>query len=228
MDKNVEKKLTQNIDALTDGGKAAIVLCANSFRFGGNWGFIRREKHDFKEQLETLKEERKSIKAIPVSNGALVLADENFLAHNVNLAVPGAINGNFVDMANKRRREEQERFAKFIQNVAVGKSSHVKSKDGYYELTLGLFCVNDTNAIRLNGHEYPAYKLNMIEALDYAVKALASSGKKLYAKAITDEGKQVSGLVVELAMNSKGVQALYRGLEIADSDTGVFLSLAIL
>jgi hypothetical protein len=226
MDKRTEQQLTKNIEALTDGGKLALVLCANSFRFGGNWGFLKSDKSDFRGQLDTLKQEKPNIRAIPVSNGALILANENFLAHNVNLAVPNAINGSFVDMANKRRNDERQRFSKFIENVANGKSSHVKSKGGYYELILGVFCVNETNAIRLNGNDYPAYKLNMIEALEYA-NQLTATGKKVYARAIKEDGEQVFDLVANLATNSKGVAALYRGLDIADSETGLFLTLRI-
>lgn len=226
MDKRMEAKLIKNIEALSDGGKLAIVLCANSFRFGGNWGFIRSNRPDFRAQLETLKEERPNVKAIPVSNGALILANENFLAHNVNMVVPNAINGSFVEMANKRRLEERQRFQKFIENVAKGKSQYVKAAGGYYELTIGVFSVNDTNMIRVNGKDYPAYKLTLIEALEYA-NQLTKTGRKVYARAVKEDGAEVFDLVFNLATNSKGQAALYRGLEIADSETGLFLTLRI-
>jgi hypothetical protein len=226
MDKRVEQKLIQNIDALTPGGQTAIVLCAGAFRFGGNWGFIKRSKADFNTMLDTLKQERPNVKAIAVANGALIMCDENFLAHNVNLAVPNAINGSFVEMSNKRRTDERQRFGKFIDNVAKGKSSHVKNAKGFRELTLGVFCVNDTNAIRLNGIDYPAYKLTLLEALDAADK-LSALGNKVYARAIKKDGEEVFDLIFNLATNSEGLAALYRGLEIADSDTGLFLTLRI-
>lgn len=226
MEKRLEEKLTANIQAMTDGGKLALVLCAGAFRFGGNWGFIRSSKSDFKGQLETLKEEKPNVKAIPLKNGALILSDENFLSHNVNLAVPNAINGTFVEKANARKADEKKRFQKFIENVAKGKSSHVKHAKGYYELVLGIYCVNDTNAIRLNGNDYPAYKITLIEALEYA-NQLTNIGKQVYALAVDENGKQVFGKVFDLASNSKGVAALYKGLEIAESETGVFLTLRI-
>lgn len=219
---NIEKK----IEALSGGAQLAIVLCANSFRFGGNWGFIRKERKDFRDQLETLKQERPNVRAIPVTNGALILSNENFLAHNVNAVVPNAINGSFVDMANKRKADEKARFQKFIENIAKGKSSYVKSAKGYYELTLGIFSVNDTNHIRINGKDFPAYKLTLMEALDYA-NQLASTGKQVYARAVKEDGTEVFDKVFNLAGNSKGQQALYRGLEIADSETGLFLTLRL-
>lgn len=224
---NNDDKFLKDIEALSDGAKLAIVLSANSFRFGGNWAFIKSERKDFRSQLETLKPERPHIKAIPVSNGALILSSENYLAHTVNSVVPNAINGSFVDMANKRRADEKVRFQKFVESVAKGKSKHVKTAKGYRELTVGIFSVNDTNAIRINGTDYPAYKLTLIEALEY-VNQLTSTGSKVYARAVKEDGSEVFDQIFNLATNSKGVQALYRGLEIAESETGVFLTLRII
>lgn len=219
-------QLEQNIAALSDGAKVAIVLCANSFRFGGNWAFIKKEKRDFRSQLETLKSERPNVKAIPVANGALVLVSEAYLADNVNKAIPNAINGSFVAMAGKRRTDEKARFQKFLKSVAEGKSQHIRKAKGYTEITIGVFSVNETNLIRINGKDYPAYKLSLIEALEYA-NQLTALGKKVYARAIREDGVEVYDQIHSLASNSKGQSALYRGLEIADSDTGTFLTLRI-
>lgn len=220
----LDKQLEQNINAMTDGGKLAIVLCAGSFRFGGNWGFIRGGK-DLKGQIETLKEERPNVKAIPVANGALIQCNENFLAHNVNLAVPGAIGGAFVDRANKRKSEEKARFAKFMKNVETGKSAHVKKGANYSEITFGIFCVNDTNAIRVNGKEYPAYKMTLLETLEFANR-LVENGRKVYVRAVKPDGVAVFDEIRNLS-NSKGLQAIYKGLEISETDTGVFITLRI-
>lgn len=226
MDKNLENMLTKNLDKLTDGAKLAIVLSADAFRFGGNWGFIKNSKPEFKGMIDLLKEEKGNVKVFPVSNGALVLCNEDFLAYNVNLAVPNAIGGAFVEKAKKRRDEEKAKYSKFVDNVLAGKNSHIKKKDGYYELVLGIFSVNDTNYIRLNGNDYPAYKLNLIEALGF-IQYLSKAGNKVYAKAVTENGQEVYDVIEKLGSNSKGVAALYRGLEIANSNTGVFLTLRI-
>lgn len=224
---NVDPRFQQRIEQVSAGGQLAIVLCANSFRFGGNWAFLRSNKPDFKENLATLREEHPNVRAFPVSNGALILVSENFLAHNVNKIIPNAIDGAFVDKVTRRRQEERERFVKFLKSVISGKSSYVKAKGGYYELILGVYSTNDTNHIRLNGKDYPAYKLSMIEAIDFADAALSSIGRKVYARAITEQGKEVFDIAKQLGFNSKGLAALYRGLEISESDTGVFLTLRI-
>lgn len=223
---NIDPRFVERLEAVSAGGQLAIVLCADAFRHGGNWGFIRRNKPNFREQLETLREERPNVEAIPVANGALILVKEDFLAYNVNKIIPNAIGKPFVERVKQRRLEEQERFVKFINSVIQGKSSYVKSKGGYYELVLGVYSINDTNLIRLNGVDYPAYKLTAIEALDYADKALASVGRKAYVLAVKENGERVFDRPMNLA-NSKGIPAIYRGLEIADSDTGLFLTLRI-
>lgn len=227
MPDNIDAQLAKGIENLSDGQKTAIVICASSFRFGGNWGFIRANKPDFKGQLQTLKSAHPNVKAKRLYNGALVLSNENFLASIVNEVIPNAINGSFVQMANVRRTKEKALFQKFIENVAKGKSRYVQGQNGYYELVLGIFSINDTNFIRVGGKDYPAYKLTLVEALEYA-NQLTNRGFKVYAKAVDDNHQVVFDEVFNLATNSKGIDALYRGIEIADSHTGAFLTLRIL
>lgn len=221
----MNKAIEERIENLSDGAKVAIVLCSNAFRFGGNWGYLTPGR-DFKGYLESLKGEKGNVKAYQVSNGALVLVNENFLATNVNAVVPNAINGSFVDMAKKRRKEEQERFNKFLKNVVAGKSKYAKTGNGKYALTLGIFSINDTNQIRLNGNEFPAYKINLIETLEF-LNQVAKAGHKVLVHAVKEDGTSVYETPFNLGGNTKGIQAVYRGLEISETGTGVFLKISI-
>lgn len=221
----MSKDIESRIENLSDGAKVAIVLCSNAFRFGGNWGYLTPGK-DFKGYLESLKGEQPNVKAFKVSNGALVLVKENFLATNVNAVLPNAINGKFVDMAVKRRNEEKERFHKFLKNVVAGKSKYAKTGNGKYALTLGIFSVNDTNQIRLNGNEYPAYKINLLETLEF-LHELVKAGNKVLVHAVKEDGTAIYDTPFNLGGNSKGLQAVYRGLEISETGTGVFLKISI-
>ena len=222
----IEASVTKHIDDVSDGGKVAIVKCANAFRFGGTWGFIKATDPDFKSTIELLAEERPQVKVIKVSNGALILCSAEWLATNVNALAPNAIGDKFIERVTKRRAEEKEKFVKFVENIAKGKNAKVQKKNGYYELTLGVFCVNDTNAIRLNGIDYPAYKLTAIEALDY-VSFLEKAGMQVFAKYIKEDSSVGFAPIRGLASNSGGVTALHKGLEIAESETGAFLTLRI-
>lgn len=221
----MSKELEKRIDKLSDGAKVAIVLCAKAFRFGGNWGYLN-PGNEFSGYLESLKGEKANVKAFKVSNGAVVLVNEGFLATNVNAVVPNAINGSFVEMAKKRRQEELERFDKFLKSVVSGKSKYVKGAKGSYALTLGILSVNETNTIRLNGKEYPAYKVNVLECLEH-LHRLEQQGYKVAVHAVKEDGSSVYDAPFNLGGNSKGLQAVYRGLEISDTQTGVFIKIAI-
>ncbi len=226
MERRLSPKLERNIELLTDGAKLAIVLCANAFRFGGNWGYIRSTREEYALQLEVLKQEKPNVKLYKVSNGALVVCREDFLAYNVNAVVPNAIGRPFVEKAKERREEEKVKLQKYLKKVANGEALGVEKKKDFYEVTIGIYSVNDTNLIKINGVDYPAYKLSLVETLEYA-NQLSKAGKRVYARAVKDDGTEVFDLVARLATNSKGVNALFRGLEIAESNTGVFLTLRI-
>ena len=228
MGKDVNKNIEAKADAvLSAAAKQAIVLCAEAFRFGGNWGFIRRDNRDSEGIIEALKTERQNFKVYPVANGYIVVAEKNFLANAVNSVVPNAINGGFVEKANQRADVEKQKFVKFLDSIANGKSNYVRQGNGYVELELGIYSVNDTNLIRLNGKDYPAYKLELMEALNYA-RYLVNKGKQVYVKAINPaDGSVTWGTIEQLAYSGQGVAAMYKAVEISDSNTGAFLTMRI-
>lgn len=225
---DIPRSVEEAINSLSVGGQTAIVTCAKAFRYGANWGFVRKDNPELTEIMTALKEEEKNVKSFRISNGYLILANENFLAYNINAVVPNAIGGKFADMARKRKAEEMAEFSKFIQSVSKGKSRHLKQMNGYYELVIGIYSVNETNAIRVRGNDYPAYRLTLMEALIEADKiSKANPNLQVNVKAVTESGETVFGEVFKTASNSKGQKAIYNGLEIADSDTGIFLTLRI-
>lgn len=227
MNNNVDRELEKKAEVLSNGAKQAIVLCAEAFRFGGNWGFLRNNNRDFKSIIEALKEEKANIKPYPVSNGAIIVCNKNFLASAVNSVVPNGINGDFIEKAQKRSEVEKQKYVKFLDDVASGKSRFGRKGNGYIELTLGIYCVNDTNFIRLNNIDYPAYKLNLQEALEYA-RYLGNKGKAVYVKHIDRATGRVSwGTIEQLAYNQRSMAGIFNAVEIAESNTGAFITLRI-
>jgi hypothetical protein len=227
MNNNVDRELEKRAEVLSNGAKQAIVLCAESFRFGGNWGFLRSDNRDFRGIIEALKEEKANIKPYPVSNGAIIVCNKNFLASAVNSAIPNAINGNFIEKAQKRSEVEKQKYVKFLDDVAKGKSRFARQGNGYIELVLGIYCVNDTNFIRLNNIDYPAYKLNLQEAMEYA-RFLGNKGKAVYIKAVNPTtGATMWGTIEELGYDSKKIASVYKAIEIAESNTGAFITFRI-
>ncbi|MNL91280.1 hypothetical protein D3C81_10110 [compost metagenome] len=225
-EEQIDALVEKRINSMSIGRQTSLILTAQSFRFGGNWGFIKFDDPEFAETLKYLKEEKASVSVVKLSNGVLVSCNKNFLAENVNIIIPNGIGASFQENAKRRAKNEQEAFLKFLKRVADGKDSHIVKKNGYYDLTLGIYSINDTNYIRINGNEYPAYKLTLLEALDFAM-ALVNAGKKVFAKAVKENGEVIYDNIFNLASNSKGKAALFKGLEIADSKTGIFLSLRL-
>lgn len=222
-EKQLERIVSSREDKLSEGAKLAIMLCSSAFHYGGAWGFLRSTKENFRECIEEFRKEHQNVRLFKVSNGALIHANENFLANAVNALLPGAITQDFAQKAIKRRQAETERFIKFVQNVLDGKEQ-VTKKNGIYELQLGVYSINETNSIRLNGVEYPAYKLTLFEALDIIDKLSKQQNLVSEVYAVTEDNQRVFAPVFAAMTNSKGVQAVYRGLSISETDTGVFVT----
>lgn len=220
-------QIEQKIAKLSDGGKVAIVLCANAFRFGGNWGFLPQTRTEYKDYLTILQEEKPHVKVFRVKNGALVTSEENFLAYNVNAVVPNAINGKFVDMATKRRQEEKARFQKFMEKVFTGKASNVEKRPDYTHVTLGIYCINETNAIRINGKDYPAYKLSLKEVLEFLAFVQKKTGRDILVLSADANNQPQYVNLKQVVESNQGMNSIYRALELAESDTGVFLNFRI-
>lgn len=224
MDKQVENRLTQNLDKLSNGSKMAIVMCANAFRFGANWGLLRKSNSEYKGILEALKEEKQNTRVTMVENGCIIECKEQFLANAVNTAVPNAIDGEFVNIAVKRKEDEKGKFRKFVKNAVDGKNKYVTQCNGYKEFVVGLYCVNDTNFIRINGKDIPSYKLTLAEALP-ALKMFLEAGMQVYIPVEVSEGNVKFMPIGECVPNA--IPQVFKAMEISDTDTGVFLTVRI-
>ncbi len=225
--KKPQSQLEANIESkLSVGAREAIVLMSDAFRLGCNWGYIKNTHPDYRDVLTALKEEKGAIKMFQAENGAIVMADKNFLTKVVNDVAPGLINADFIKNAEERAKNETESALKFVKKVADGKSPYVKEKDGYQELQLGILSVNQVNEIRLNGVSYPAFRLNLQEALGL-LDTLKNAGINVLVRGVKADGAALWGTPFQLGGNSAALEAAYRGLQISDTDTGVFLSVRL-
>ena len=221
---NMDRHVIRNVDKMTPAGQQAVVLCANAYRFGANWGFIRNSERDFDNKIELLKTDTTNVKAIPVSNGALVICSKKFLADTVNAVLPNAINGSFMEKAKKREEEEIANYKKLLDGVIKGKCSYLKSVPGGTELVLGIYSVNHVNTISLSGLTYPAYRISLSELLK-SMGYLAQYGITPYIKLTSPSNGGYTFEPVEKVASQEYAPYLYKALEIADSETGVFVTL---
>lgn len=227
MDKEqmLSRTVDHNIDNISEGAKQAIVLCALSYRNGGNWGMMRKAaESQYSEKIALLKQESNNIKAESLSNGCLVLCKESFLTDNINKLVPNAINASYKQMKDERIKEDREKFIKFMEKVIDGKVKSVKNIGGGRELTIGIYSVNKVNTINLNGIEYPAYKVTAPEVISWVAKQFPNRG---YFKTVTPNGHQVFEKAEKILSNQAMMKGVYKGLEISNTGTGVFMTIRL-
>lgn len=217
----VNKQFEAKVDKMPVVERLTLVQCAGSFRFGGNWGYFRNEHPEFEGLKEEFLAGDKNVVTLQkVSNGALVLARKEYLTKVANELLPGVVDKNFIEHAKAREAEERKKFISFVDRALKEKSKHVVKRGNYSELTLGIYSSNEVNAIRINGEDYPAYRLTVQEAL----KAFMLKGRELGRETYV---KTVNSFIPIQSIQKEDWAKVFGGLEIADSDTGVFVTLRI-
>lgn len=223
---DLEKRVEEVRDSLTPGAQWALVYCAQAFRFGGNWGLMLNSKPDYASVLKALNEESKAknIYALQVKNGAVVFCRESFLASTVNSFVPNAINMKFAKMAKERKYLELTKFNSLIHDVISGKKRLPIAKSGGY--CLGLLCTNETNVIRLNGNDYPAYKITPEEAITCLQRVSQNTGVTI-SVACKNADNSCAYLDCRTLRGIVALKAVYAAVEISNTDTGAFMQVKI-
>lgn len=205
----------------SEGTKLGLTLCSQSYLVGGNWGYLNIEHTDYNKILNLLNEEKGIIKLMPVSNGVIVISNQAVL-HDLISEVDSSIITQEVQKAHQERVDlESHKCLKFLESVVKGTSKYGESYNGFTEYNVGIYSSNDTSKIRLNGIEYPAYKLTIQEMLE-CLKQL-SRFKKVYVKAYTEiECKEEFIQVPEIVTAS-----LIKSLELSPTGTGVFITFRV-
>lgn len=221
----LEKTVEKNIDNISVGGQQAIINCSAAYRNGGNWGLLREKNdRDYKRKLDELATEKTNVMVETLANGSLILCKEKFLVDSINAIVPGAIDATYQQKREERIKEDRDKFTKFIDSVAAGKAVEVQKIDGGYELVIAIYSLNKVNTIKLNGISYPAYK---VTAPEVAKWLMSKCPNRAYVKCITPDGRQTFELLEKVAKNGAMQKGMYKGLEISDTDTGVFMTLRL-
>lgn len=222
----IDKAVQNNINNISVGAQEAIIQCALAYRNGGNWGMIKKaSERKYEEKLATLHEEKENVKVEKLSNGCLVLCKEEFLTNNINRLVPNAIDSSYKQMKEKRIAEDREKFVKFMGKVAEGKVKSAKKIAHGYELVIGIYSVNKVNTISLNGIDYPAYKVTAPEVVGWLARQFPH---RTAIRTITKGGQQVFEQAENILRDGVKQKAMYKGLEISDTGTGIFLTFKIM
>lgn len=176
IDVQLEKLIAQNMSKVSAGGQTAFAICANSFQFGCNWGFLKVDTKNFKETIEVLKQEKGNIRVSKMKNGVLIFCNEKYLMYMLNTIMEGKSPVSYPELAS-RRKDEFARFDTWLKNLKSGKVRnsnphiiHTKNINGrhFNTVTFALYSVNDSSVIKVNNISYPAFKITFQEALQIA------------------------------------------------------------
>ncbi|HBG5344194.1 TPA: hypothetical protein KQG29_001558 [Clostridioides difficile] len=215
----------QKIENLNEKEKIGIILCANAYYKGGNWGYITKDEESYNDVLDIVGKGDNHIKLYKTKNGVLVLCDRNFIKDAVNHIIPGSINNRYIERVDAIQKREKEKFDKFLDKIFTGKSPYLKQREGYQSLILGVFGINEVNLMVVNEVSYPSYKLSLNYTLQAIIKKNEKYKRKIGIKIKDDDGVKIMPLTT---INLKFINKIYNELEISETKNGVFLTLTII
>lgn len=192
----------------------AAVIASNSFYIGGNWGFVLNENEEYSQILNILKQD-KNVKYLVVSNGLIVFCDLAYLTQTISQVE--SVTPDIIEKQKNRLSIEMKEFQKFLTQVVHNTSKYGIVEDGYTEYNIGLYSCNNLHKIRLNGLEYPAFSLSIVEACKEILKI--SNVMDVYINA---EGKFVN---IKKLQEGLKIQSIVSNLEISNTLTGTFLTI---
>ena len=226
IDRQLEQLIERNANKISHGGQIMFMTCVNSFTFGCNWGFIKKDTQAFKDTVEALKEEKQNIHFYRVNNGIMIECNERYLYHVIDTIFEGKCPVNYQQLA-ERRKSEPETFAKWMKRVRkdITKLPYVKPAKlaGGYEITCAVCGVNDSHEIRVGGVSYPAFKLSLNEML-----TMFSSNPDFantHIGVMTESGGFTYAPISQIYGNTEYTKAVYRAATISESNTGLFIKL---
>lgn len=228
MKDELENQVQENIDKLSETERYMIMEIAPQVRFAGTWGFLVDDEENFELKEELIKEETENVEVQRVANGYIFTAKPTFLVDTLNTLVPDALSFEFSEKANERKQTEKDMFAKFMISIINGKESKfVKTdKKGQKYINVGLYCTNNVNLIRLNGREYKAFKLTLLEAMLSLKEKDSSILDNLKVIVQDTDGLYIRKLKYTLS-TKEDRDKVFNAMHIAETKTGAFITFYI-
>lgn len=195
----------------------AAVAASDSFYVGGNWGFILDTHPDYERILNILNNVDSTVKVYQVANGLLLLVNPNYLQSVISQVEQ--ITPEIINRHQSRVSLETKEFQSLVNSIYKGDCRYCNRTADYEEYVIGAYSCNNMHKIRLNGVEYPAYNLTILEAL----KTLSVLTK--YVDIYINTGRGFENLNTVISNNM--INDVYRGLEISNTMTGVFFTIRV-
>ena len=202
------------------GLNMAAVVASNSFYVGGNWGFVLRENSEFEQIMGILQNSMRQgapIKMVNTSNGVIVFVAPNHLQNVISQVEQ--ITPDIMQKQQTRVQAETAEFQNYLRNVLRGTCKVTHQAATFDVYVFAIYSCNNLHKIRLNGIEYPAFSLTVLEAL----KQVNQLSK--YAEIYISVGNGFEKLTDVVNMNK--LDAVHNGLEISSTMTGVIVTIRV-
>ena len=155
-----------------------------------------------------------SVRMVEVSNGFIVFVDPKYLQNVISQVEQ--ITPDIMGKHQSRTQMETGEFQNFLMSALKGQNKYMRRQANFEEYVIGLYSCNNLHKIRMNGIEYPAYSLTVLEAL----KQLSQLTK--YVDVYVSVENTFEDLRTIISNNQ--MDAVNKGLEISPSRTGAFLT----
>lgn len=174
----------------------ALPNCAN----GAFWGFTSMEEAS--RHIDVIKGNQ-NILAHKIANACLVEVNPDYLYKACHVIDPALMPEQVVRSMQKDLAEAMAAFEKFL---------YVKAeKEPKKSQLVGIYCVNDSTAITYKGISYPAFRVNLSNALQLLAK---------WGYVVNVKGKAVTP-----AAAANAGQAVYDSMTLSPTNTGVFIQI---
>lgn len=203
---------------MNTGLNMAAVIASNSVYVGGNWGFVSNVNEDYERIYACMvNNDNPKYSVVEVSNGLLVFCDTNYLYQAVSQVE--VLSPDITNKVKTRASSELGKLQQFLMSIKNKNCKYGTKVEDFIEYDIALYCCNSMNKIRLNGKEYPAFSLTVMEACREILKL--GSVIPIYVN-MGDSFKNIKDM-----KSNDDVDKIMSALEISNTLTGAFLTIRV-
>lgn len=198
MDKNVEilfERFDARMKREPDDVQHSVVRYAENIMNGCNWAFISSKSPTFSKEVKSF-EKSKVVKVYKINGGVLITTPMETVLSILSRVSPELYSPKTVEAALAFRRKSTENFVKFLRS-------------GVKNAKVGIFNLNDSPNITINGKVYKAFNIDLAMAAMFlrdAGYSLVIQGRKIPAQnALIEERYPVFLQQLELAPSGNGL-----------------------
>lgn len=163
---------------------------------GCSWGFVNDSNVEFKKCLSAI-QSNENISALKITGGYLVNINMDYLLQLLEKIAKGCVTTRDLQIASNHRRKALLDLEKFMKKGGSGK--------------IGIYNLNDSPRITVNGISYPAFCVTMPDLLTMCVR--------------NGYGLKLGGVVRTANQVASHIEKVVNRLEIAPSGNALFVEI---